>query len=139
VFGAGPDFVVRPNGSISPVHTSSTVDGFEAQVTPNSLLAIYYGGVYIAKNVVFDPTASGSTLAHPVYVGYGAPGAVTYRDGQEITFDWVQTLWKNKNYGALSLINQYSYVMKEPWITPTAGPKQAHSNLVYVDLRYTLP
>ncbi|HZS55418.1 MAG TPA: hypothetical protein VFA65_13545 [Bryobacteraceae bacterium] len=139
VFGAGPDVVVRPDGSISPVHTSSTVSGFEAQVTPNILLAAYYGGVYIGKNVVFDPTASGSTLLHPVYVGYGYPGSTSYRDGQEITFDWVQTLWKNRNYGALSLINQYSYVMKEPWIIPTAGPKQAHSNLFYVDLRYTLP
>jgi hypothetical protein len=139
VFGAGPDFVVRPDGSISPVHTSSTVDGFEAQVRPNTLLAAYYGGVYIGKNVVFDNSAAGSTLARPVYVGYGYPGSTSYRDGQEITFDWVQTLWKNKNYGALSLINQYSYLMKEPWVIPTAGPRQAHSNIFYVDLRYTLP
>ena len=139
IFAEAPDFVVRPNGGISPVHADSTVDGFEAQVTPKTMLAMYYGGIYAGKDVIFDNTASGSTLAKPTYVGYGYPGSSSYRDGQEITFDWVQTLWKNRNYGALSLINQYSYVMKEPWIIPTLGPKQAHSNLVYVDLRYTLP
>jgi hypothetical protein len=139
VFGAGPDFVVRPNGGLSPVRTDSTVDGFEAQITPKTLIAMYYGGVYIGKNVIFDNTATGSTLAKPVYVGYGYPGSTSVRDGQEITFDWVQTLWKNKNYGALSLINQYSYVFKEPWYIQTGGLRQAHSNLIYVDLRYTLP
>jgi hypothetical protein len=139
IFGTAPDFVLRPNGAISPVRADSTVDGFEAQITPKTLLAAYYGAVYIGKNVSFDPYAAGSTLAKPVYVGYGYPGSTSYRDGQEITFDWVQTLWKNSNYGALSLINQYSYLMKEPWVLPAVGPKQAHTNLIYIDLRYTLP
>jgi hypothetical protein len=109
------------------------------QLSHNTQLGLYYGGVYVGKNVVFDNTASGSTLAKPVYVGYGYPKSSSVRDGQELTFDWVQTLWKNRNYGALSLINQYSYVMKEPWIMATAGPRQAHTNLIYIDLRYTLP
>jgi len=139
IFGQAPDFVVRPNGGLSPIRADSTVDGFEAQVTPKTLIAAYYGGVYIGKNAIFDNTAAGSTLAKPVYVGYGYPGSSSYRDGQEITFDWVQTLWKSKNYGALSLINQYSYLFKEPWFTQTGGLRQAHSNIIYVDLRYTLP
>ncbi len=139
IFGTAPDFVVRPDGSLSPVHASSTVDGFEAQLTANTLIGMYYGGVYVGKNIILDNTASDSTIAKPIYAGYGYPGSTSYRDGQEITFDWVQTLWKNRNYGALSLINQYSYLMKEPWVIPAAGPKQAHSNLIYVDLRYTLP
>jgi hypothetical protein len=139
LFGQAPDLVVRPDGSISPVHAGGTVDGFEAQVTPNTLFAMYYGGVFVGKNVVYDNTATGSTLAKPVYVGYGYPGSTSVRDGQEITFDWVQTLWKNKNYGALSLINQYSYVFKEPWYIQTGGLRQAHTNMIYVDLRYTLP
>lgn len=139
IFGAVPDFAVRPNGALSPIRADSTVDGFEAQVTPKTLIAMYYGGVYAGKDVIYDNTAAGSTLARPVYVGYGYPGSSSYRDGQEITFDWVQTLWKNKNYGALSLINQYSYVFKEPWYAQTGGLRQAHTNLIYVDLRYTLP
>jgi len=134
IFGAAPDLVVRPDGSISPLHAGSTVDGFEAQVTPKSFFAAYYGGVYIGRDVVFDNTAG-----RPVYAGYGYPGSNQARSGQEITFDWIQTLWKNRNYGALALINQYSYLWKDPWSIPAGGPKQAHSNLIYVNLRYTLP
>jgi hypothetical protein len=142
IFGIGPDVIVRPDGSISPLHSYSTVDGVEAQVTKNTLLAFYYGGAYVGRNIAFDPTAPGSTLAKPVYVGYGVPtaGVTQNRNVQEFTFDWIQTLWKNPSYGALSLINQYSYVLRDPWSLATVGaPKSAHSNLIYVDLRYTLP
>ncbi len=140
IFGTVPDVVIRPDGSISPVHAYSTVDGFEAQVSKNTLLYSYYGGTYAGQNVVYDPTAPGSTLAKPVYVGYGYAKSGQVRYGQEITGGLVQTFWKNPNYGALSLITQYSYLFKEPWSIATAGgPKQAHSNLIYIDLRYTLP
>jgi hypothetical protein len=141
IFGQAPDLIIRPDGSISPLHSYSTLDGFEAQVTKDSLLGLYYGGVYAGRGVTFDPTASGSTLENPVYAGYGFPGSAfsNNRYIQELTFDWVQTLWKNPSYGALSLINQYSYVWREPWYVAAAGPKQAHTNLVYVNLRYTLP
>lgn len=142
MLGEAPDLIVRPNGAISPVHSGGTVDGFEAQITPNTLLAAYYGGVFVSKDVAFDPAAS--TPGKPVYVGYGfQPSAnvasAGIRNGQEITFDWVQTLWKNANYGALSLINQYSYIWKEPWYIQSGGLRQAHTNMIYVDLRYTLP
>jgi hypothetical protein len=104
-------------------------------------LAAYYGGTYIGRNVTFDPTATGSTLAAPVYAGYGfkGSGGTQNRDVQELTFDWIQTLWKNNNYGALSLINQYSYVFREPWYVAPGTPKAAHSSMVWINLRYTLP
>jgi len=139
IFGIGPDVVVRPDGSISPVHAYSTVDGFEAQVSKNTLLGAYYGGAYVGKNISFDPTVAGSTLAKPVYSGYGVPAGTQNRSVQQITFDWVQTLWKNPAYGALSLINQYSYIWRDPWFVPAGTPKSAHTNLVYINLRYTLP
>jgi len=139
IFGQSPDLVVLPTGAIAPLKSFSTVDGFEAQVSKKSLLYAYYGGVYITRYPVFDPTAAGSTLKHPVYVGYGYPGSNSYRDGQEITGGLIQTFWKNPNYGALSLITQYSYLFKNPWYIPTLGPKSAHTNMIYMDLRYTLP
>ncbi len=139
LFGMGPDLIVRPSGDISPLKAFGTLDGFEAQVKKNTLLTVYYGGVYVGQNVAYDPTATGSTLAKPVYVGYGYPKSTSYRDSQEITFGWIQTLWKNPNYGALSLINQYSYLLKEPWYVAVGAPKEAHTNLIYIDLRYTLP
>jgi hypothetical protein len=35
--GLGPDVVVKPNGTLSPVHSVSGVGGFEWQVTPRFL------------------------------------------------------------------------------------------------------
>ncbi|MBV9083293.1 MAG: hypothetical protein JOZ62_11490 [Acidobacteriaceae bacterium] len=137
IFGVGPDVVIRTNGTVSPVHSYSTVDGFEAQVSPNSLLAAYYGGAYIGRDVVVD--------ANGTRAGYGfSPASATAspaqnRCVQEITLDWVQTLWKNPNYGALSLINQYSYLWREPWAVASGTPKQAHTNMIWINLRYTLP
>jgi hypothetical protein len=48
-------------------------------------------------------------------------------------------LWKSANYGALAIINQYSYLMRNPWVTGPTNAKSAHTNLYYIDLRYTLP
>lgn len=134
LFASAPDVALRPNGSLSLVHADGTVDGFEAQVSKNTLLAAYYGGMYVNRDAITNVNGA-------VNAGYGFPGssATQNRYVQELTFDWVQTLWKNKNYGALSLINQYSYVFREPWSVTGAGPKQAHSNMVYIDVRYTLP
>jgi hypothetical protein len=134
LFGSAPDLAVRPDGSISLINSYSTMDGFEDQITRKTLLAMYYGGIYIKKDAITN--ADGTVTA-----GYGYPnsGGTQNRYIQEITFDWIQTLWKNKNYGALSLINQYSYVFREPWSVTGTAPRQAHDSIVYVDVRYTLP
>jgi hypothetical protein len=50
-----------------------------------------------------------------------------------------QIFWKSANYGALSLFNQYSYLSRSPWALATGAPKAAHSNIYYLNLRYTLP
>jgi len=140
IFGMAPDLIVRPDGSIAPSHSYSTLDGIEAQVAKNTLLTAYYGGAYVAREVTFDPNAPGSTLQKPVYAGWGYQGSTGFnRYIQQATFGWVQTLWKNSNYGALALINQYSYLWREPWYVSAGAPKQAHTNMVYIDLRYTLP
>jgi hypothetical protein len=90
--------------------------------------------VYVGRDALYDPTAT-----KPTYVGYGYSGSAQNRDIQEVTFDWVQTLWKNKNYGALALINQYSYLLREPWTIASGSPNKPHDSIVYIDLRYTLP
>jgi hypothetical protein len=138
IFGIAPDAVVQTTGAITPLRSYSTVDGFEATLSPKSLLAMYYGGAYVGREVIFDP--GGSTVGHPAFVGYGYSGSSNgnNRTVQEITADWIQTFWKNPNYGSLSLINQYSYVFRDPWYVGT-GPKATHTNMVYVDLRYTWP
>ena len=141
IFGIGPDVVVQPNGTITPLHAYSTADGFELNLTKKTLLALYYGGAYVDRDAIFDSTAAGSTLAKPVYVGYGYVGssASNNRTVQEATADVVQTLWKNPSYGALSLILQYSYLWRDPWSVAAGTPTNTSTNMWYLDVRYTLP
>ncbi|MGA2183377.1 MAG: hypothetical protein ABSH47_10130 [Bryobacteraceae bacterium] len=131
--GFGPDVIARANGDLSPVIAASTVDGIEFQANKNALLYGYYGGAYIDKNVALDTTGK--------YIGYGFPGSGTNNNRaiEEGTFGWVQTFWKHPTYGDLKLITQYSYLWRNPWNTPTSGPKDAHANMIYVDIRYDLP
>jgi len=133
VFGLAPDFILRADGTISPIHTYSTVDGFEMNLVKNTLLYAYYGGVYVDRNIAVDTTGK--------YIGYGFTGSSNSnnRTIQEGTLGVVQTFWKNPNYGALSLITQYSYLTRNPWFLATGAPKETHTNMYWVDLRYTLP
>lgn len=133
LFGAAPDLILRSDGSISPVHSGGTVQGFEATVK-NTLIYAYYGGLFIDKNVALD--ANGTSL-----IGYGYRGSANSmnRYVQELTFGFNQTFWKDPKYGALNLITQYGYFFREPWYLALNNPKQAHLSTVWVDLRYTLP
>jgi len=135
IFGLAPDLIVRPDGSLSPVHAASTVDGFEL-TAKNTLLYAYYGGVYVGRNVAID--ASG---AKPAPVGYGYSGSpnAQNRTVQEPTFGITQTFWKDPRYGALQLMLQYSYLLRYPWFQAVNAPKDAHASMVFINLRYLLP
>lgn len=134
IFGLAPDVVVRADGTISPIHSYSTVDGIEANVTKNTLLSAYYGGVYIGRQIALD--ANGRT---PIGYGTATAGVNDNRTIQEYTLGLTQTLWKSANYGALAIISQYSYLTRNPWAFAIGAPKATHTNLYYIDLRYTLP
>ena len=132
--GLGPDVIVRADGSLSPVHSYSTVDGFEANVSKNTLLSMLYGGALLR------PKCSA---------------------GHDRKADWLWILWfkrqpehprrnyryradpcgKTKNYGDLKLIGQYSYLWRDPWsygITGAAPARNARTNMYFIDLRYEL-
>jgi hypothetical protein len=132
--GVAPDLIVRADGSLSPIHSYSTTDGFEYQAAKKLLLYSYYSGVAIRKDTALD--ANGKTL-----IGYGFTGSglTNNKTVQEFTFGIAPTFYKNPAYGALGMNLQYSYVMRDPWYVPAAGPKDAHLNLFYINLRYTLP
>ena len=134
LFGQAPDLVVRADGSPSPLHASSAVGGFE-YTTHNTLFFAYYGGDYIGKDVIIDTTSKN------VFAGYGYPKSANSQNRtiQEGTIGLNQTFWKNPNYGALSFIAQYSYLFRNPWYVAAGAPRDAHNNLVFLDLRYTLP
>lgn len=133
IFGMAPDLALRPDGNLSLLHSWSTVDGFEAGLTKNLLLYSYYGGAYVGKDALVDTNGK--------FVGYGYPGSSNSqnRDVQEYTIGLVPTFWKSPKYGALQLITQYSYLWRVPWYLAPNAPKNAKTNMVWVDLRYTLP
>ncbi|HEV2963752.1 MAG TPA: hypothetical protein VG649_18135 [Candidatus Angelobacter sp.] len=137
IFGSGPDVVVRPDGTVSLVHASSGIAGFEAQVTPKTLFYGYYGGDYFQRNAFIDTT-------NPLpgrFAGFGGPNSPNSanRTIQEGTLGWTQTFWKNPQYGAVQLMTQYSYLTRSPWFVALGAPKNAHLSMAYVNLRYTLP
>ena len=144
LFGSGPDLIAKQDGSISLVHSSSTVDGFEYSYKPKgdktgkeSLFYAYYGGAYFRKNFGIDTT--GKT---PVYYGYGYPGAPlgANRAINEYSFGMHQTFWKSDNYGDLRLLTQYSYLMRDPWSVPATNiQRNAYTNMLFLNLRYDLP
>jgi len=133
IFGVGPDLVVRPDGNLSLVHAYSTVDGFEANVSKNLMLYSYYGGAYYGRNTGIDSNGK------PIGYGYTGSSSNSNRSLQEYTFGFTQTFWKAPQYGALQLMTQYSYVWRNPWFVAPGLPKNAKTNMVYVNLRYTLP
>jgi hypothetical protein len=141
LYGQGPDLVVSQATTTSPfvpvpVKAGSTITGFEWQATPKSMFYGYYGGDYFGRAFFQDPASTSTKL-----VGYGYSGGANSqnRNIQEGTIGWVQTFFKNPNYGAFSLITQASYVSRDPWFVATGAPHDAHLFMTYVDLRYTLP
>jgi hypothetical protein len=133
LFGQAPDLIVRADGNLSLVHAGSTIEGFEARVK-NTLLYAYYSGIYIGRNSAFD--ANGTT-----HIGYGYSGSPNSqnRDIQEITFGFNQTMWSNPRYGAINVMGQYEWLLREPWFVAAGAPKETHDNTIYFNIRYTLP
>jgi hypothetical protein len=130
--GLGPDLVIGPNGTISPVHATAGIAGFEYAPTPKSQFYAYYGGEYFGRN--YTVVSPGS------YLGFGFPGSTNAnRQIQEPTFGYTYTFWKNPKYGALQIYSQYAYVTRAPWSVAAGTPSVAHASMVFEALRFTLP
>lgn len=141
--GAGPQVVIRPNAAgtditASMVHAGAGSAGFEWIATPKGAFAMYFAADYFQRNFFPDTT----DIANPTtIIGYGGPGSpnTNNRAIQEATFDWLQTFWKHRKYGALQFCTQYSYLTRAPWFVAAGSPKNAHLNMVYLGFRYVLP
>jgi hypothetical protein len=131
IFGQAPDFIIRANGSLSNVHSASTVAGFEANIG-KTLVYAYYGGVYIGKNLTVD--SNGKLIGYGPLSNDGQNRAI-----QEITFGTNTTLARDARWGALNLMFQYSYVQRNPWLVTGTSPTDAQTSMGFVNLRYTLP
>ena len=132
IFGQAPDLIVRADGTISPVKSASTVSGFEF-THGKTMLYGYYGMLYVWKNLALDASTPAKVI------GYGVPGQVGQnRNIQEESIGFNQTIWRDAKWGALNFMGQYSYLARNPW-TFTTGGEDAHLNMVFLNLRYTLP
>jgi uncharacterized coiled-coil protein SlyX len=132
IFGQAPDLIARADGSISLIHASSTVSGFEYTHNKTMIYA-YYGGLSVGRNVAID------TNGKPVGYGYtGAPSGQN-RIIQEPTLGFNQTIWKDAKWGAVNFMGQYSYLTRSPWYVAAGQPPNASLNMVFFNLRYTLP
>ena len=132
IFGQAPDLIAHADGSISLIHASSTVTGFE-ETYKKTMIYAYYGGIYVGRNVAID------TNGKPVGYGYTGSSASQNRTIQEATFGFNQTIWKNAKYGALNFMGQYSYLTRSPWYVASGQPPNANINILFFNLRYTLP
>jgi hypothetical protein len=132
IFGQAPDLIAKVDGSPSLIHADSTVSGIE-YTHKNTLIYSYYGGLYVGRNFTID------TSGKPVGYGYTGSSAGQNKSVQEATFGFAETFWKDAKYGALTLMGQYSYVTRNPWVVATGQPKDTHLNMVFLNLRYTLP
>lgn len=138
IIGLGPSAVVRPDGSVSLVHSGTGLAGFEYQPVQNTLLGVYYGAAYFERNAFLDTSAG----AKPnTFIGFGGPNSASTnnRSLQQPTFDWTQTFWRNPQFGALQLVTQTSYVTRSPWFVAAGAPKNAHLVMIYTSMRYVLP
>jgi hypothetical protein len=136
--GLGPDFIVNPPDasgaySLSLVHSTAGIAGFEWDVVPTSKIYGYYGVVNYGQK--FDQLANGS------YIGYGFPGSANTNNKkiEEFTLGLTQILWKHPSYGDLKVMVQASYVDRTPWFVAPGAPSKAHLGMGYVNLRYDLP
>ncbi len=132
IFGLAPDLIARADGSLSPVTSKSTVSGFEF-VSGGTTVYGYYGGVWIDQNVATDTNGK--------LVGYGYTGSPSGQNKRidEATIGFSQTFWKDPKVGALALMGQASYLKRVPWYVAAGQPADAHANMFYLNVRYTLP
>jgi hypothetical protein len=132
IYGEAPDLIAHANGSISLIHSGSTLTGFEL-THKKTMIYAYYGGIYIDRNTAVDTTGK--------LIGYGYTGSANSQNRiiQEATFGINQTVWKHAKYGALIFMGQYSYLTRSPWYVASGQPANASINMLFFNLRYTLP
>jgi hypothetical protein len=132
IFGQAPDVVANADGSISTVKSNSMIAGFE-YTNKKTMVYGYYGGIWIDQYSIMD---AGGKL-----VGYGYTGSPNGQNHtiDEITFGFNQTFWKDAKYGALNFMGQYSHLKREPWYVASGAPADAKIDMIFLNLRYTLP
>jgi hypothetical protein len=133
LFGQGPDLIVNRDGNLGLLPGGAASVGLESQAIRNTTIYGYYGGDYFGRGIAVDTNGA--------QIGYGFTGSSNSnnRTIQEFTAGVQYTLWKNPRWGALQLFGQYSYLFRNPWYVASTAPSEAHTNMYFVNLRYSFP
>jgi len=148
---AGPDVIVKPNGTLSGIHSGSGIGGFEYQATPSYMFYGYYGGAYFQRNFGFlaaTPTSSCDGVS-----GFNLRGALvspgsantSNRAIQEGTFGVIPTLWSESELRtACKSSPNIRTSVRSTWSGPLhvrpESPRTAHTHIwCTFGLRYILP
>ncbi len=140
--GLGPGFVVLQPGKVTDpfraalIHAGSGLSGFEWKIDKRSTLSAYASGAYFQRRYGPDPSAK-----TPTWIGYGFPGSPNTHNRiiEEASFATTTTVWQDGRCGALQVITQSSYVTRSPWSVAANAPKNAHTFMQFMNLRYVLP
>lgn len=140
--GLGPGFVaLQPGTATSPfkvaqIHSDSAIGGFEWTVTPRNTISAYQSAGYFQRRFGLDPS-----VKTPTYIGYGFPGSANTNNRiiKETSFATISTLWQNPARGTVQVITQTSYVLRAPWYVALNSPKDAHTMMEFMALRYVIP
>ena len=141
--GLGPDFVVQPNAAgtdvaLSTVHGRSYIAGLESDLTPTDMIAGYYGEMDFDRDAFLDTTSPVTPTPTIGFGGVNSPGSAN-RTIHELTVDASHAFWKTPDHGALALVVQVSELVRKPGFVAAGAPDHALVDMVYVDVRYTLP
>ncbi len=139
--GAGPSLVMLQNGAITApfttalVHSGSGIGGFEC-AKGNTTLTGLGSAEYFQRRYGIDPDIKTAT-----YIGYGFPGSANTNNRiiREYSLATTTVLWKNPIYRQLQMVSQSSYVWRALWYVEAGAPKDAHTMMEFLDLRYVLP
>ena len=90
-------------------------------------------GVYAQKNATVNTDGT-------CCVGWGYPGASSNADRliEEITGGYSRVIWKHEDLGSVQWGAQYAFVWLDPWVQGS-GPSNAHTNMVFFQMRYNMP
>jgi hypothetical protein len=127
-----PDFIVKPDFSMSLVGSFSGIYGIE-MTAAKSLLYGYYSVATVNQNTTLD--ANGKTP-----IGYGISGSQTANHKiWEATGGITQTFFRDPKLGGMQLMIQYSYLKRTPFSVPPGTPADAKMSMLYINVRYILP
>lgn len=147
------DVTVRPNGTLSPLHTLSGLGTLELHATPRLDIYANYGGDYVGKSLWTNlagkkdgygwnesNTGCGTEPLPTNSSTPAAPGSCSgvNRDVQEGTLGYWYDFYKGPK-GRLRQGIQYSYAFRDIWADKTGVAPKGIENMFFTSFRYYLP